>query len=320
MKKESDKPLRASQFNLRQLTLVSWLLSAPEGSRRFVVASGRMLKFFETGAVREDGKLPVTVILDDGRSPASRELEAEFGGKIKVSPDDLVQSGLLTCFHTRYPAMDKAQVSFAEKVADIYIEGSWGLGGSYYEIGGDWVRDWYAQNGASRRRKLLDALLAKSEAVRRRAVFGRTWRIEPRIPEELSKLLPARYSLNLPSQTIRRPCVIATVTAETDKRFKVRDIKPINGNSSTWLGLTIGKDEFFEREYLMLDNATDADVAALAAFDEEYVREVQEIADQALAEIVPILSRMGDRMNQKQGQHSDMLADLVLKLADAKKE
>ncbi|MCV9964527.1 hypothetical protein OIU34_21795 [Pararhizobium sp. BT-229] len=105
--------------------------------------------------------------------------------------------------------------------------------------------------------------------------------------------------------------MVATIIGETDKRFKVRDTKSINGNPTNWMGLEIKREVYVEHEYLLLDNATDADIARLAAFDKEYAREVEEIGRKVCEEIVPIVARMADRLAQKMGQQKDMLAELI---------
>ena len=318
MENETVSRPRPSLFNLRQLTLVEWFLSAPEGSRRFLVENGKTLKFFETGAVRPDGKFAVSGIVDGENSTAARLLANEFGGRIRVQPYDLVEYGILSYHPTRYPNMAADAVSMAEKVADIHIDGNWSHNSACYEIAADWVGDWYFGAPSERRAKLLSKAREKDAATHRRAVFGRTWRVEPRVPENLASMLPDGYRLELPSQSVVRPCVVATVVGETEKRFKVVDVRPINGNPTTWLGLRIGKDDFIEREYLMLDDVDEADIAKLSAFDAEYAAEIEAISLAAYEEIVPIIARMGNRLLQKKGQQADMLSELVASLAAAK--
>lgn len=315
MKNKDAKPPRPSLFNLRQLSLVSWLLSAPEGARRFMVDTGKVLKFYETGAPREeDGLLPVAAFNAEDRADVATEVRADFGGSFKFDMSDLMMTDLVRAYPRRYPNMAADAVSFEDKVADIYIPGKWNLESVYYEIAGDWTGEWYLEKGKARREKLLSAVKEKDAALLRRAVFGRTVQIQPSIPEELAKLLPEHYRFELPGQTVVRPCMVATIVSETDKRFKVRDEQPINGNSTHWMGLEIKHEKYVEREYLLLDNATDADVAALAAFDEEYIREVEEIGRKTCEEIVPIIARMAERLAQKKGQQKDMLADLIASL------
>jgi hypothetical protein len=216
--------------------------------------------------------------------------------------------------------MPAEEVSFAEKVADIYLAppGKWVYESVYYEIAGDFAAEWYREKGDARRTKLLSAVKEKDASLTRRAVFGRSVRIEPTIPKDLAALLPKNYSFELPWQTVVRPCMVATIIGESEKRFKVRDATSINRNSTFGMGLTIQREEYVEREYLMLDNVTDADIAKIASFDEEYAREVEEIGQAAAKELIPILARMTDRLAQKKGQQKDMLAELLESLKSTK--
>lgn len=317
MKNEDTKSPRTTLFNLRQLSLVAWLLDAPAGTRRFMVDTGKVRKFYETGEPRaEDGLLPVKAFHDKDITDAAKAARAEFGGSFKFDPWDLFKAGILGRHERRYPNMAASTVSFEDKVADIYIAGKWNIGSVYYEIGSDWVRDWYTQKGMARREKLLTALREKEAATRRRAVFGRMVSIQPTITKELASVLPVGYHFTLPSHNVLRPCMVATIISETDKRFKVRDAATMNGGRISKWGMTteVGREEYVDRELLMLDNATDADIAKLAAFDDEYVREVHEIGKSVCEEIMPIIARMAARIEQKKGQHSDMIADLLASL------
>jgi hypothetical protein len=174
MENEDTTSPRPSLFNLRQLSLVAWLLDAPDGTRRFMIDTGKTRKFYETGAPRaDDGLLPVSAFHTEERSDVAIATRAEFGGGFTFDPWDLFKAGILTRHERRYPNMPASAVSFEDKVADIYIPGKWNLGSVYYEIGNAWVREWYAQKGKARRDKLLTASREKEAATRRRAVFGR---------------------------------------------------------------------------------------------------------------------------------------------------
>jgi hypothetical protein len=317
MTKEDINSPRPSLFNLRQLSLVSWLLDAPAGTRRFMIDTGKVRKFYETGAPRaEDGLLPVEAFHDMDITDVAKAARVEFGGSFKFDPWDLFKAGILTRHERRYPNMPASTVSFEDKVADIYIPGKWNLGSVYYEIGADWTRDWYVQSGKARREKLLTALREKAAATRRRAVFGRMVSIQPAITVELASVLPDGYHLTLPSHKVLRPCMVATIVGETEKRFKVRDTARMDGGPISEWGMTteVGRAEYVDRDLLMLDNATDADIAKIAAFDEEYAHEVRAIGKEVCDEIMPIIVRMAARVDQKKAQHSDMLADLLANL------
>jgi hypothetical protein len=320
MKKEDIKSPRPSLFNLRQLSLLHWMLSAPEGMRRFMVDSGRVRKFYETGAPREDGLLPVKGFSSEDGGDLASALRRDFGGSFKFEPWDLVNAGLLTSHSMRFPNMPAETVCFQQKVSDIYLEppGRWASTPVYYGVAGEWVVDWFREKGEPRRTKLLAASREKEASLTRRAVFGCTLRIVPTIPKEIAGLLPKKYRFELPGHAVVRPCMVATIIGETEKRFKVRDVESINGNPTNLMGLEIKREKFVEREYLLLDNVTDEDVARLAAFDEEYVREVEEIGRVTALEIIPIVARMADRLAQKKGQQKDMLAALISSLNSSK--
>jgi hypothetical protein len=317
MKKEDTTSPRPSLFNLRQLSLVAWLLDAPAGTRRFMIDTGKTRKFYETGAPRaEDGLLPVSAFHMDEKNEVAKAARDEFGGSFKFDPWDLFKAGILSSHERRYPNMPASALSFEDKVADIYIPGKWNLGSVYYEIGNDWVREWYVQKGKARREKLLTAIREKEAATRRRAVFGRMVSIQPTVSKELASILPADYRFELPSHRVLRPCMVATIVGESEKRFKIRDTETMTGRQIPKWGMTteVKNEEYVDRELLMLDHATDVDIAKLAAFDEEYVREVEAIGKEVCDEIVPIVARMAARVEQKKGQHSDMLADLIASL------
>jgi hypothetical protein len=317
MGKQDTTSPRASLFNLGQLSLVDWLLDAPDGARRFMIDTDRTRKFYETGAPRaEDGLLPVSSFHTEEKNDVAKAVRDEFGGSFKFDPWDLFKAGILSSHERRYPNMPASTVSFEDKVADIYIPGKWNLGSVYYEIGGDWVLDWYTNQAKARREKLLAAHRQKEAAMRRRAVFGRPVSIRPTISTELAALLPAGYQFALPSHAVMRPCMVATIVGESEKRFKVRDTATMNGRPIPKWGMTseVKGEEYVDRALLLLDNASEADIAKLAAFDEEYVREVEVIGNEICEEIVPIVARMAARIEQKKGQHGDMLADLIATL------
>ncbi len=87
--------LRPSALNLRQLSLVEWLLSAPLGTRRFLVESPMHLKFCETGERLANGMLSVKITLPNDYGAPAKELRDFFGGKVVVSLEPLVAAGLL---------------------------------------------------------------------------------------------------------------------------------------------------------------------------------------------------------------------------------
>lgn len=306
------------KFNHRQLAVLEWLLAAPSGVRRFLVTSMHNVKFCETGDVREDGMVSLSIFMADDRSPNAKALLEAAGGRLKFDPYQMAVAGLLASTHKRHDGLPSGDLSFDDKVAGIFIPGKWAFGSTYYEIAGDDVAEWFREKGGPRLAALRSKAQEKASTTRRRAVFGRRVRIDPAIPKELSVLLPTTYSFDLPTESVLRPCVVATVIEETEKRLRVTDVESINGNSAGWLGLTIGHGTYFEREYLILDNATDAEVEKLAAFDAEYVDEVTDIALKAYSEIIPVLARMADRLRQKKGQHDDMLTDILRQIGEGR--
>ncbi len=305
--------LRPSALNLRQLSLVEWLLSAPLGTRRFLVESPMHLKFCETGERLANGMLSVKITLPNDYGAPAKELRDFFGGKVVVSLEPLVAAGLLVLFPSRARSSSE-RVTFEDRTADISIPGNWSIHSRCYEIAGPSVAEWYESKGRSRREKLLSVASAKIASVTRRAVFGRTVNVRPAMDPGLASMLPEYYRFELPSQTVLRPCAVATIVDETDKRFKVRDIVSLNGNPVNWLGLRIRNDDFFEREYLMLDNAGEREIELLRQMDAEYVEELNAIAASIYAEIVPVIARMADRLKQKQAQHEDLISETLQSL------
>jgi len=318
---------RPADFSFNQLVVLEWLLGGQSG-RRFVVDSGLSQKLFATTSVREDGKSEVIAWaggfdrlekLPDTdaarlRLATFREVDEAFGGRKPVDLQALVAAGLISRYRhpMQYLIGDKPSPPFFDdKVADIHIPGKWTYDSSYAEVSGDHVRIWWESKGAARLAALREKARVKRQGLTRRAVFGWEVQVRTSVPAELASLLPPGFTINLPTHRVTRPAFAATIIRETDKRFVVEDLAWINGSPDIGKVMGTGRARQVERQYLLIDRVTEADVARLVAFDTEYSNEIASIDDAVYAQLVPVFAERARRLAQKATQHSDMFAELL---------
>jgi hypothetical protein len=306
---------KASLFNVHHLGVLKWLLEAPDGERRFVVQHGTTTKYFETEGLDERGKRPVRRLMKDSGGAGYEALCDTLRGRFEVDLFPLVAKGLLLSFRERNPASGDGTY-FAEKVADIAIPGKWPSPSACFELSNS-ASGWWETSGHPRYEKLAGKHRQREAAVRRLAVFGRVTTLCPPIAPDIAAILPERCHLPMPRHTVLRPMVAATVVKETPRRYAVVDVRPINGQSGSSV-VSGHVEQHVERQYLLLDNVSEAELEAISEFDRAHVASVEAAATAAAQEIAPVLRRLADRMKQKEAEHVAGFAELFGALRSAR--
>jgi hypothetical protein len=178
---------------------------------------------------------------------------------------------------------------------------------------------WWEAVGSALFEKLLAAKRAKQASVERRVVFGKTLPLPVNIPARLAEQLPDGYRIEIPRQSVKRPCVHAVVVRETEKRLYVRDVVEFSKDIYT-RGMVIsdGNEHWIDREYVMVDGVGLSGVAKLAEFDREFASEYDDVVSRFVEQVIPLVRQMSDRNLQNGVRHEEMLGDLLAEIADDK--
>lgn len=310
---------KPTKISVQERALVGWLADDPEN--RFAMVSGRSCAIYEKLEQNASGKRPVRKFADylpDDNLAALREW---FGGEIKFRGDSTSAAGYVVNYAQlgRVFKMDERKL-FAEAVKDIYIAGQWNLDSSYIGITPEGL-EWWATEGREAHLADLKKLAEAAEVARaaeRRAVFGWVTSFMQRVPDEGADLARQGYELPLPRLKGMRPMLTAIIVRETATRYYVRDARHIRGGDSITYSAAVhqhGKEFYIEKDRLLLDNASDADLAALTSFDDRQQQDHYERCTRAADELLPILRRHVALAKQNGAEHDDMMRELLARLS-----
>lgn len=319
-----------SKFTLSDLALLSWLIEAPE--RRFSIVyplSGKM-SLWERTERGEDGLWSFDMI-SSGRP--SRETLDRFGGKMKFREYTLQKAGLVEMFRSGSANKDE-RARFNAHVSDVRVPERWD-GSPFW--GSDSVlvlptaaaQDWWNSVGRPRYEKLIAKVSEKRAAVaakERVAVFGCRARYRPdpydgvhAAQAGFASMAAGEVSKIIPKWEGMRPAFCAVIVRETDTRCYIREARRLsNVHLNTQTTGTVPFESWISKEYLLLDHATEADIAKLKTFDEGVVTDYAEMRDRTIDAMVPALVDALRRGDQKAAEIDGMFADMLATIRSKK--
>jgi hypothetical protein len=309
----------AGKPGVLELSLLGWLAADP--GNRFAISSDHTFACYEKLDPREDGLRPVRKLADFLKDADSATLKEWFGGVIAWKAGTLLEKGYFVrhvMLGTAFTKDDREL--FHKAVGDVYIPGSWNLSSAY--IGAtDAGIDWWHSTGAELHASLLAKIASKQEkdrAAERRAVFGWVMQFDRKIPERIQDMLPQDMEMPLPRLSGLRPMFTARIVRETPDRFYVEDVQALNRASSLIATLGVrshGKQQYVDRDRLILDHASQSDAAALLEFDQSQQQDHTERCRRAAEELEPIIRRYIVGAVQNEAEHADRMREMLERLS-----
>lgn len=314
-----------SKFSLSDLALLSWLIEVPE--RRFAIVNplSGAISLWERIELGEDGLWSFDKVSSFRPTP---EIHERFGGKMKFREYTLQKSGLIEM--VRALAVDKSEKArFNDYVSDIRVPKRWNgdtvWGSGVLVLPTSAAPEWWESVGRPRYEKLIEKISEKkavAAAKERVAVFGLRAKYSVDSYEGIhaaqagfASMAAGIVSEIVPKWKGVRPAFSAVVVRETETRCYIRDAKRIsNVHLNPQTTATVPVESWISKEYLLLDNATEVDIAKLKTFDEGVCTDYVEMRDRTIDAMVPALVEALRRGDQKSaeidGTFADMLADI----------
>jgi len=313
------------KFDYHLLALMGWLCESPNA--RILSSYGAGLNdayptLYELSPKREDGKRSITQVFparDSRVSDESVEMVKRLGGKVSNDYHKLLQQGFLMSMSAMY----ENTKAFEKFVSDLEprCEFHWSQKMFFLTKKGF---EYWKETGKAQYEKLHARKLAAREEADRLILIGINGVVRPILPERLEKMVNGA-GLRLPdiSRKIVRPYAIARVTKETATRFYVENVELLQGDAYALSGNYSGSpiegrapNQYVEKKYVMLDNATKAGAAKVVSTDVEYVDDLRGIMLASLQQIIPLLSEMNLRLAQKGSERDDMMGELLQSLRE----
>lgn len=316
----TKKPFKPTQS---EAALIEWLLEAPE--KRFAIhyRNSGGIHLCERATMREDGKWEFRRI--SGADPASpdKPVVDRFGGKLKLDPHNLRMAGLVIVAAAATTWPDEKE-RFAQLTSDLYRPTAWQYDCAIV-VPSTTAKDWWEAKGSV----ALEKFVAKREEKKRAAaalervgVFAvrREYGIAPykgmRIDLEGRLAEATQTALAVvPRWAGVRPAFSAVIVRETETRYYIRDIVQLTtANLKIDGGMGSNTERYIDKSFLLLDHATEAEIAKLKAFDDEIVADYEAMRDKLVNELVPGILNAMDHKAQKaaeiDGTFHDMMAAL----------
>lgn len=300
----TSKPFKPT---LSEAALVEWILGDPK--KRFAVhyRNSGGIHLCERTVRREDGRWEFRRIGGVDPSLEDQPVVARFGGKLKFDPHGLQVAGLaeVSAAATSWPDERKR---YETLTADLYRPTPWSYDSAIVTLTTA-AADWWAEKGKAAHGKMLAKLEEKKSAAaanERVAIFGarqgygggRYSGLHADVAG-LGEIIGKAESI-VPKWTGMRPAFSAVIVRETETRFYLRDAQKLtNAYLRTEGGIGRNAESYIEKKYLILDNATAADIARLKAFDEEIQSDYVAMRESLIDEMVPVLIASMARHEQK---------------------
>jgi hypothetical protein len=319
-----------SKFSLSDLALLSWLLESPE--KRFAIVfeiSGGIFLWERLERSEDDGLWSTRRISSSKPLYADIETLERFGGKMKFRDYALRDAGLVEMVRANVEKTGEKD-RFDKYISDIRVAPRWN---GMPPWGANCVlvlptasaAEWWESIGRARYDKLFAKLQEKKARVasnERVAVFGlrSTYGVAAYDGVHAREMGRASLAAGLVSDIVpkwkgMRPSFSAVVVRETDTRFYIRAAKRLsNANLSPESTRSVPVEHWVSKEYLLLDNASELDIAKLRAFDEEVSGDYVVMRDRAIDAMVPALAAAFDRSDQKAAEIDGTFGDLLAAL------
>jgi hypothetical protein len=307
--------------NLQELALVRWILEAPGKRFAMFYNDPGTVVLHERDQLRdEDGLWTVRRIHYANPRPEDDETIASFGGKLKMDPYGLRNAGLMvtSAVATNF---DHERKRFKEYTADIWTPGNW----PYNAVLGtltDAAAEWWEKTGRARYDKLVakkQQQKAQAAANERVAVFGvkTTYKgksyggIHADAVGRVNEIIGLASGV-VPKWRGMRPAFAAVITRETDTRYYIREERKLTGAYlPTQGGIGRNVERYIDKDCLILDNATEADIARLKSFDEGIEQDYAEMRDKLIDDMVPVMLAALERTAQKSAEIDGTFEELI---------
>lgn len=319
-----------SKFSLSDLALLSWLLESPE--KRFAIVfeiSGGISLWERLERSEDDGLWSTRRISSSKPTHSDIDTLERFGGKMKFRDYTLREAGLVEMIRpTAVKTGEKER--FDQFVSDVRVGPRWNGMPSWSDNGilvlpTAAAAEWWETTGKARYDKLFakyQEKKAKAASTERVAVFGlrSTYSVASYDGVHAKEKGRASIAAGLISDVVPkwkgvRPAFSAVVVRETDTRFYIRAAKRLsNANLSPESTRSVPVEHWVSKEYLLLDNASELDIAKLRAFDEEVSGDYVVMRDRAIDAMVPALAAAFDRSDQKAAEIDGTFGDLLAAL------
>ncbi len=313
--------------NLQELALVRWLLETPE--KRFAMFHsdiGTVILYEREQIREEDGLWTVRRIHYANPRPEDDATIESFGGKLKMDPWNLRNAGLVVTSAVA-SGLDDERKRFNEYTADIWIPGKWPFNATLGTLTAE-AADWWEKIGRARYEKLFakkEQKKAEAAANERVAVFGLETAYKGKsyggvhadAVGRVSEILGLAAGV-VPKWRGMRPAFSAVITRETDTRYYIRDEKKLTAAYlPTQGGIGRNVERYVDKEYLILDHATAADIARLQAFDAGIEQDYAEMRDKLVDDMVPVMIAALERTGQKSAEIDGTFAELLASMRKA---
>jgi hypothetical protein len=307
--------------NLQELALVRWILESP--GKRFAMfydEPGTVILYERDKLRDEDGLWNVRRIHYANPRPEDDVTIESFDGKLKMDPYGLRNAGLIQTSAVATTFADERK-RFKDYTSDIWIPGNWGHNavlGTLTEA----AAEWWEKTGRAQYEKLFakrQAKKAKAAENERVAVFGVTTTYKGKPYCGIHKDAVGRVNEIIgiasgmaPKWRGMRPSFAAVITRETETRYYLRDERKLTGAYLPVEG-GIGRnvERYIDKQHLILDHATEADIARLSSFDEGVEQDYAEMRDKLVDGMIPVMMAALERTEQKSAEINDMFGDLL---------
>lgn len=307
--------------NLQELALVRWLLASPEKRFAMFYSDPGTVVLFEREQIRdEDGLWTVRRIHYANPRPEDDATVESFGGKIKLDPWNLRNAGLVATSAVASGFEDERK-RFKDYTADIWISGKWSFNATLVTLTAE-AAGWWEKTGCARYDKLFakrQEKKAEAAANERVAVFGlRTaykgksyGGVHAEAVGRVSEIIGMAAGV-VPKWRGVRPAFSAVITRETETRYYIRDEKKLTAAYlPTQGGSGRNVERYIDKEYLILDRATETDIARLKTFDAGIEGDYAEMRDKLIDDMVPVMLAALERTAQKSAEIDGTFEELV---------
>lgn len=313
--------------NLQELALVRWILESPEKRFAMFYNDPGTVILYERDKLRdEDGRWTVRRIHYANPRPEDDATIESFGGKLKMDPYGLRNAGLMLTSPVA-TNFDHERKRFNEYTADIWIEGNW----PYNAVLGtltEAAAEWWEKSGRARYDKLIakkQEAKAHAAANERVAVFGLNAAYKGKSYAGLHADAVGRVSEIIglasgvaPKWRGMRPAFAAVITRETETRYYLREERRLTG---AYLpaegGAGRNVERYIDKQYLILDHASEADIARLKAFDEGIEQDYTEMRDKLVDDMVPVMLAALERTAQKSAEIDGTFEELIASMRNS---
>ncbi|MNU41379.1 hypothetical protein D3C71_301080 [compost metagenome] len=310
--------------NLQELALVRWILASPEKRFAMFYNDPGTVILYERDKLRdEDGRWTVRRIHYANPRPEDDATIESFGGKLKMDPYGLRNAGLMLTSPVA-TNFDHERKRFNEYTADIWIEGKWPYNAVLGTLTAD-AADWWEKSGKARYEKLIAKKQQKKEeaaANERVGVFGAemAYRGKSYSGIHADAVGRVREIIGMASGVVpkwrgMRPAFSAVITRETDTRYYIREEQKLtDAYLPTQGGHGRNVERFIEKDYLILDHATEADIERLKAFDAGIEQDYAGMRDALVDNMVPVMLAALERTTQKSAEIDETFKELIASL------